>query len=193
LAFGFVSLNATSASNDSAPTSPTPYVLVDASKVNRAAIVYSTADVVLGKASALHFFRLSPPLSSAFECCAYVTRAQAPSRDLASYALNADTPSRYTTAKLRERSEVPFFALGLVGVADVAPRILREDEHTFLILNKGGKPEHRVQHCVSTETFHVRITEAASARELLRYSLPLGMDVEADCTDVLMPPSGRTR
>jgi hypothetical protein len=198
LLLGLVSFNASGTSSGSTPALPQlesslPYVVVDASKANRAAIIYSTTNVVLVKNSVVRFLRLSLPFSSGFECCAYVGRGQARSRDLVAYDFSGGSPSRYTTARLGRHSEVPFIALGVVGPAGDMPRVVREDEHSFLMRYHGERADHRVQHCVTGETFHVRVTDAASARELLRYSLPLGMDVQADCTDVLMPPPSGLR
>ena len=198
LVVGLVSFDAAGASSVSTLALPQPesslsYVLVDASRANRAAIIYSTANLVLVKNSVVRFLRLSVPLSPGLECCAYVGRGQLPSRDLLAYDLNGGVPSRYTTARLGRRNEIPFMALGVVGPLGDMPQVMRENEHSFLMRYQAGRAEHRVQHCVTGETFHVRVTDAASARELLRYSLPLGMDVQADCTDVLMPPPSAPR
>ena len=49
----------------------------------------------------------------------------------------------------------------------------------------------RVIHCVSAEGLNVRVlkqTDGADGTELHRYYVPLGMDIEPDCTPALMPP-----
>lgn len=44
-----------------------------------------------------------------------------------------------------------------------------------------------VFHCVSSEGLHVRIAEDSTGSELAHYYVPLGAEVDADCTPELMP------
>ena len=160
-------------------------VLVDASRTGKPLIVYSTADIALNTASPMRFLRLSPPLSTALECCVRVTRPVAPSRDLRAHVAETESRApRFATARLTQPRPVPFIG---VGVPFTVSKFVRENAHSFLLKRTDGLPDLRVQHCVTGETFHLRVTDTASSQERRRYALPLGMDVEADCTEQIMP------
>ena len=169
------------------PTTSDAIVLIDASRTGKPAIVYATAELALNRSSAIGFARLSPPVSTALECCARVTRATSPSRDLQSRLVGAESASRFTTAQLTKRPLVPFIGVGFVGATAQTAQIVRENEHSFLLKRGAANADVRVQHCVSGETFHLRAIDVVTLQERRRYSLPLGMDVEADCTEQIMP------
>lgn len=162
-------------------------VLIDASRTGKPAIVYATAEIALNRSSSIGFMRLSPPLSTALECCARVTRPTSVSRDLQARRTGAASSARFTTAQLTQRQPVPFIGVGFVGATAENTKIVRENEHSFLLKRSGTHADERVQHCVSGETFHLRVIDGVTAQEKRRYSLPLGMDVEADCTEQIMP------
>ena len=162
-------------------------VLVDARRTGKSAIVYATAEIALNKASAISFMRLSPPMSTALECCARVTRATSPSRDLQSRVSGTQSAARFTTAQLSKPTTVPFVGVGFVGAMAKTAQIVRENEHSFLFKRGGQSTDDRIQHCISGETFHLRVIDVDTLQERRRYSLPLGMDVEADCTEQIMP------
>ena len=169
------------------PLAKDAIVLIDASRTGKPAIVYATAEIALNKSSSIGFMRLSPPLSTALECCARVTRPTSASRDLQARLAGAAPSARFTTAQLTQRQPTSFIGVGFVDATAETIKIMRENEHSFLLNRAGTDAEERVQHCVSGETFHLRVIDRVTAQEKRRYSLPLGMDVEADCTEQIMP------
>jgi hypothetical protein len=168
-----------------AQSNPTNSVfLIDASRHAKPALVYSMSDATLRKAASLNYLRLSPPLSETFECCVRISGTQLPSRDIRVYTTRQSSKGKYVTARATKRGELSFIGLGIAGKA---PLVTRENNNTLLLKWADGKNQSRVYHCVSTETVHMRAVDVATSKEQLRYSLPLGMDVEVDCNEDIMP------
>jgi hypothetical protein len=162
--------------------------VVDASRANASAIVYSVAPV-RKNASSFFYLRLSPPISTQFECCLVVKGKQKISRDVAAVQNASATKTKWVKAALTKRGELPFIGIGLSGKR---PELVSENDHSFVLKpSPSNVGEIRIQHCVTTETFHVRAIDVATSKETLRYSLPLGMDVEPTCNDQIMPPLAR--
>ncbi len=161
--------------------------LVDASRVGKAVVVYGADRAALGRSgAAMRYLRLAPPAAGQIECCLRVSGAAKPSHDLAVESSANATSGHYAMATLSRRPALGFFGLALGGSRPTAEP--QPDRSVLLSWPDQPMRPVRVQHCVSTESLHVRIVDAVTSVELLRYALPLGMDVEADCNDGVMPP-----
>lgn len=157
-------------------------VLVDASRASGAVLVYGTTATKIPKES-MRFVRLSAPLDKGTECCVRVAGRQRPSRDFRIRLPRGPAIPGYTPARLTSR-HTPFIGIAFTGPA---PKVMREDTHSLLLDSGPGRPARRLVHCLSAETLHVRVIDAGSSQEQVRYGLPLGLEVEADCNERLMP------
>ncbi|MBS0426395.1 MAG: hypothetical protein JSR41_03800 [Proteobacteria bacterium] len=157
-------------------------VLVDASHARSPVLVYGTAATKI-PAEPMRFVRLSAPLDQGTECCVRATGPQRPSVDFRVRLPRGPAAPAYATARLTGR-HAPFIGIAFAGPA---PKVTREDAHTLLLDSGPGRPARRLVHCLSDETLHVRLVDADSSQEQMHYALPLGMDVEADCDERLLP------
>lgn len=160
-------------------------VVVDASHARGPVLVYGTTAMKI-PAEPMRFVRLSPPLDKGAECCVRAAGPQRASRDLQVRLAHGPATPAYALARLTGRQATPFIGIAFTGPA---PEVTREDSHTLRLDSGPGRPERRLVHCLSGETLHLRVIVAASSQEQVRYALPLGMDVEPDCDEKLMPPT----
>ena len=131
----------------------------------------------------LHFLRLSEPAAGAIECCLRV-RAGAPNTGVSLTVEGREVTLRSARVRLSRPVEEGFIGLALGGVN---PRARRVSAHEVELAWPGTQQRVKVFHCLTGEALQVWAVDAASEREVGRYSVPLGMDVEADCSESIMP------
>ncbi len=129
----------------------------------------------------LHFLRLSPPPGKAAECC---IRPLAPIPPQQAGILRYDGED----AQPASESEARFTKApgdGFVGLAlDGKPSVKRISSHRLLLRWPDSKAPLRVDHCLSAEGLHVKISESTGAgrwKPAGHYYIPLGADVQANC------------
>jgi hypothetical protein len=131
----------------------------------------------------LTYLNLSQPEATQAACC--IATGKRLSKAQAGREVWAGTLSR--------RAANGFFGIALVR----APQRIERTSPNEIVLSwratrtVSAAASVRVIHCVSSEGFNVRVVDAskgAAGTELNRYYVPLGMDVEPDCTPALMPP-----
>ena len=177
------------------PTVPTVrddgIVLIDFNGHGSNAMAYLTDGMTISKSSTIRFMRLSPPISEGLKCCARVNRAPSllsphtTDVEVISTIAQKDAATHFTTVRL-PKGQHPEPLVG-IGFTQAVSKVLRENDHALLVKRPGGKGDLRVQHCLTSEAFTMRVVDVASSKERRRYYLPLGMDVEADCTEEIMP------
>jgi hypothetical protein len=140
-----------------------------------------SAAVAIGETPAagtkLRFFRLSSTTRRGVECCVKVGNAAA-TTELLLYQGSETLAAPASAATVSSPVDEGFIGLALMGQG-VRVRRLSEQKLSVSWSHLPGKVV--VEHCLSQEGIHVRLSETSHPDEPVHYYLPLGMDVEANC------------
>lgn len=162
-----------------AAASPLSISLLDARKPQAAIAASGDSMAATGLQ---HYFRLAPEASQAPECC--VTTGQPAESDILRYQGKKGTEAVAATA--RAALFMPPVAEGFIGLQLAEGARVRVLGPQRLLVWWPDRPGlTRVDHCLSREGLHVQWREqAANGRwaSAQHYYLPLGMDVEPDCS-----------
>ena len=128
----------------------------------------------------LRFYRLSSSTSTEVECCVSVGEGAVPSTALRYQGSDtvAVTARQATFDGPLER--------GFVGLALAGPgvRVQRINAHKISLSWKYRRGKVVVEHCLSQEGVHVRMSDASQSQH---YYLPLDMEVEPNCPSSMVP------
>lgn len=181
---GLFALVATSAVADVVPTPVGNGVvgMLDARLGGRAVKLTLSQPV---RAKKLRYLNLSQLETVQVSCCVAIDKRAAKPQAQAGGEVWAGTLSR--------RATQGFFGVVMVNAPT---RIERTSPNELLLSWRAASADAnvasiRVIHCVSAEGLNVRVldsTKGVAGTELSRHYVSLGMDVEPDCTPVLMPP-----
>ncbi len=174
------------AANASATDSLT-VALVDARADARKATLYADAPTALRRRSRWRVIRLAPHPAATLPCCAVIAGKARQSDDLPIQGPTGTTAAQQATALLPTARAVPFLGIALPAHEGKAITKASHPDGHALTVKQGNKRPAIVLYCVTGETFHLRVVDARSGREAQRFALPLGMDVEPDCTEAIMP------
>jgi hypothetical protein len=158
-----------------------PVGVVDARHAGAAAQLYFSRSVPMRR---LSYFRLSDPTATAAQCCLSPKGRPVSDPGVPSLAAGAQQATVRMAAVLSQGMEVGFIGLAFDGAGAVAQRL---SVHQVRVEWARKKLALDVFHCVSSEGMHVRVAESSTGGELAHYYVPLGADVDADCTPDLMP------
>jgi len=163
-------------------TRPVPLVgVVDARHAGTAAQLYFSRSVPMRRWS---YFRLSDLSATAAQCCLSPKGRPASDPGVPSLAAGAQRATVRMAALLSHDAEAGFIGLVFDGTGAAARRL---SPHQVRVEWAREKLVLDVFHCVSSEGMHVRVAEGGTGSELAHYYVPLGADVDADCTPDLMP------
>lgn len=169
------------------------FALADLRQPRQAALLYAPRGPA--PRTALSFIPLAPAEGKPqVACCVQVRGKAKPDTDSGAALLQADSeapPLQRQAARLSKPVSGPVLALAIDGRRPVVDSTAA---HTLLIHWPGRAEQLRVQHCVSAEGLHLRVTPVAAqggpAAPVQHFYLPLGMEVEADCpADMMVPPA----
>ncbi|MBL8357519.1 MAG: hypothetical protein JNM01_22225 [Delftia acidovorans] len=156
-----------------------PISLLDARKPQAAIAVSGGSIAATGQQ---HYFRLAPETSQTPECC--VTTGQPAESSILRY--QGKTGTEAVAADARAALFMPPVAEGFIGLQLAEGARVRVLGPQRLLVWWPDRPGlTRVDHCLSREGLHVQWREqVASGRwaGAQHYYLPLGMDVEPDCS-----------
>ena len=158
-----------------------PVGVVDARHAGTAAQLYFSRGV---PGRQLSYFRLSDPSATTAQCCLSTKGRPALDLEVPNLAAAEQQATVRTAAVLGHDAEAGFIGVAFGGAGATAQRL---SPHQVRIGWAREKLTLDVFHCVSSEGMHVRVAENGTGRELAHYYVPLGADVEADCTPDLMP------
>jgi hypothetical protein len=99
-------------------------------------------------------------------------------------------PVRTAPARLTGEDAAAFLGLAIGGGE---PHLERLSANELRLRWRAPARSVGVAHCLSAEGWHVRWFDVDTRAELGRYYVPLGMAVEATCTEALMPGAGGGR
>jgi len=161
---------------------PLPLVgVADARQAGTAAQLYFSRSV---PGLRLSYFRLSDPSATSAQCCLSTKGRPVLDLDVPNLTAAEQQETVRIAAVLDHDAEASFIGVAFAGVGATAQRL---SPHQVRIEWAGQKLALDVFHCVSSEGMHVRVAESGAGSELAHYYVPLGYDVEADCTPHLMP------
>lgn len=128
----------------------------------------------------LNVAKIDSPQSS---CCVSVGRR----------ASTAQDGSEVRSGMLSRRAREGFFGVLFVNAPNQIERtspneVLLSWRATRAVRADATPTSVQVIHCLSSEGLKVRVLNRSDGAELHRYYVPLGMEVEPDCTAALMPP-----
>lgn len=164
---------------------PVPLVgVVDARHSGTAARIYYSRSVPMRR---LSYFRLSDVSATSAQCCVSPKGRPVSDPGVPSLAAGAPRATVRMAASLSHAVEAGFIGVVFDSTGAIAQRI---SPHQVRIEWAREKLALDVFHCVSSEGMHVRVAPAAegsTGNELAHYYVPLGADVDADCTPDVMP------
>ncbi len=158
-----------------------PIGVADARQAGAAAQLYFSRSV---PGRRLSYFRLSDPSATTAQCCLRTQGRPVPDLDVANLAAAQQQETMRIAAVLDHDAAAGFIGVAFDGAGATAQRL---SPHQVRIGWAREKLAVDVFHCVSSEGMHVRVVVNGTGSELAHYYVPLGYDVEADCTPVLMP------
>ncbi|WP_415266242.1 hypothetical protein [Acidovorax sacchari] len=129
----------------------------------------------------LRFLRLSPATESSTECCVQPLAPVDP-QEASTLRYEGESPQ---PAAEREARFTPAPREGFVGLAlEGRPAVTRMPGRRILLQWPDRKASLRVEHCLSAEGLHLKISEGTGAgrwKPAAHYYLPLATDVQPDC------------
>lgn len=125
----------------------------------------------------LRFFRLSSTTRRGVECCVKVSNVAA-TTELLLYQGSETLAAAANAAAVSSPEDDGFIGLALMGQG-VRVRRMSEQKLSVSWSRLPGKVV--VEHCLSQEGIHVRLSEPAHPDNGVHYYLPLGMAVEPNC------------
>jgi hypothetical protein len=158
-----------------------PVGVADARQAGTAAQLYFSRGV---PGPRLSYFRLSDPSATTAQCCLSTQGRPVPDLDVPNLTAAEQQETMRIAAVLDHDAAASFIGVAFDGTGATAQRL---SPHQVRIKWAGQKLALDVFHCVSSEGMHVRVAEIGAGGELAHYYVPLGLDVEADCTPDLMP------
>jgi hypothetical protein len=158
-----------------------PIGVVDARHAGTGAKLYFSRGV---PGRRLSYFRLSDPSATAAQCCLSTKGRPVSDLGVPRLAAGKQRASMRISAVLEHDAEVGFIGLAFDGAGAAVQRL---SLHHVRIEWAGEKLALDVFHCVSSEGMHVRVADTRTGSELAHYYVPLGAEVDADCTPDLMP------
>jgi hypothetical protein len=144
--------------------------LIDAKSPSAAAVI---AEQPIASGT-LRFYRLSSPISRGVECCVNLGEGAAQSSVLR-YEGTDTLAVAAQAATFDKPLDEGFVGLALAGT-DV--RVRRINTHKVSVSWKRHRGKVDVEHCLSREGVHVRLSHAG---DRVHYYLPLGATVEPNC------------
>lgn len=132
------------------------------------------------RAKQLRYLNVSQIERTQASCCVTLSKRTAQAQD----------GSEVRAGVLSRRAAEGFFGVVFVNAPIQIERTsANEIELSWRASRADATPASvRVIHCLSTEGLNLRVLQRSDGAELRRYYVPLGMDVEPDCTPALMPP-----
>lgn len=153
-----------------------PVGVVDARHAGTAAQIYFSRRM---PGRRLSYFRLSDPSAAAAQCCLSTKGRAASELGVLRLAAGKQRATVRVPAVLDHNAEAGFIGLTFDGAGAIAQRL---SPHQVRIGWAREKLVLDVYHCVSGEGMHVRVAENSTGSELAHYYVPLGAEVDADCT-----------
>ena len=126
----------------------------------------------------LHFFRLSSTKRRGAECCVKVGDVAA-TTELLLYQGSETLAAPARAAMVFAPVDEGFVGLALMGQG---VRVRRLSGQKLSVSWKRLPGKVVVEHCLSQEGIHIRLSEPAHPDKPVHYYLPLGMAVEANCS-----------
>ena len=144
--------------------------LIDA-KLPSAAAVIAEPPIASG---GLRFYRLSSPIFRGIECCVNIGEGAAQSSVLRYQGTDTSAVTAQAATFDQPLDE------GFVGLVLAGPdvRVRRVNTHKVSVSWKRHRGKVDVEHCLSQEGLHVRLSHAGRR---VHYYLPLGAAVEPNC------------
>lgn len=155
--------------------------IVDARHAGKAAHLYFSLAV---PARRLSYFRLSDPAATASQCCVAANGRTVANNTVLRRAESGNIGTRRAPATLAPGSDEGFIGIAFEAQGVAAERL---SPHHVRVAWPQRKQSLDAFHCLSSEGLHVRVADTATGAEVVRYYVPLGSEVDADCTDALMP------
>lgn len=129
----------------------------------------------------LRFLRLSPPTGSSTDCCVQPLAPVDPQdASILRYEGESPQPAAEREARFTHAPREGFIGLALEG----RPAVARMPGRRILLRWPDRKGSLRVDHCLSAEGLHLKISEGNGAgrwKPAAHYYLPLATDVQPDC------------
>ena len=163
-------------------TKPVPVLgVVDARHAGTAVQLYFNRSVPMRR---LSYFRLSDPSATAAQCCVSPKGRPVSDPGVPSLVAGAQRATVRLAASLSHDAETGFVGFAFDGTGAIARRL---SPHRVRVEWDSEKLALDVFHCVASEGMHVRVADGRTGSELAHYYVPLGADVDADCTPELIP------
>lgn len=163
------------------PTSAAKVGIVDARHAGTAAHLYFGGAVPTDR---LSYLRLSDPAAAASQCCVAAYGPTAVNNTVLRQAEKENLGTLQAPATLAPGSDTGFIGIAFEAQGAAAERL---SPYHVRVAWPRRKQSLDAFHCLSSEGMHVRVVDTATGVEVVRYYVALGTEVDADCTDALMP------